>query len=520
MTHQTESTRGVIFSDPRINLIKAHLESILELIELERDGQPVRVDGFHLKDLRDWTIPLPVPCLESLGSPSTYCNLKCVFCYENGNPPNEMIFSIKRPFLGVDEARARIKNYSSEESKCVAPRVAEVMEPFLNPQYLQILRMVRQKAPEEYFQLITNGSFLTEDTVAELAHLQPLEVLVSLNTANPGLRTRLMGDPHPEVAIRGISLLREYEIPFIGGLVAWPEFPINDVEETIRFFDEHHALAIKVHLGGYSRYFPLKKDLNFKRYWEQVIHLARKLREELRTPIVFSMELYVQDDSTPRVIGTIANSPAEKVGLKPGDVITGVGSHAVSTQFTARFYLERLKGSLMDLEIQRGKDTMKLAIKPPSEFRYPFTKVVYENSSLSGVMIAQGLNLLDLKRLERVIGDCGAARILLLSSRIMRPIVEEQLRGLNNLDDLELYIEVPEHRFWGGNIIVGDLYVVSDFVGCIQDFIKTKAFTPDLVVVPSTAFSLWGHDLRGVHYTEIERLTGARVELLRVDRIM
>ncbi len=171
-------------------------------------------------------------------------------------------------------------------------------------------------------------------------------------------------------------------------------------------------------------------------------------------------------------------------------------------------------------EIQRGRDTMKLAIEPPSEFKYPFTKAVYENSSYSGVMIAQGLNLLDLKRLERVIGDSGATRVLLLSSHIMKPIVKEQLRGLPNLDDLDLYVEVPEHRFWGGNIIVGDLYVVSDFVGCVQDFIKTRGFKPDLVVVPSTAFSLWGHDLRGVHFQEIERLTGAPVELLCVYRIM
>jgi hypothetical protein len=232
------------------------------------------------------------------------------------------------------------------------------------------------------------------------------------------------------------------------------------------------------------------------------------------------MELYVQGNSTPMVLGTIANSPAEKGGLKPGDIISQVGPHAVSTQFTARFYLERLKGSPIDLEIQRGRDTLKLAIQPPSGFSYPFTKAVYDNSSLSGAMIAQGLNLLDLKRLERIISDRGAIKVLLLSSQVMKPIVEEQLRGLDIPDELELYIEVPEHKFWGGNIIVGDLYVVSDFASCIQDFIKTKAFTPDLVIIPSTAFSLWGHDLRGVHYTEIEELTGVRVELLRVDRIM
>ena len=519
MTHKENSSTDAIHADPITHLIQVQLESILKLVELERNGKPVKVDGFRLKIPGDWTIPLSISCLESLGSPSTHCNLNCVFCYELGNPP-QMAYYIKRPFLTVNEAEARLLYHSRKEGRCMAPSIAVVKEPFLNPQYLEILRRVRQRSPEEYFYLMTNGCFLTEDVVAELVQLQPLEIIVSLNTANLGLRRRLMGDPHPEVAINGISLLRRYEIPFVGGLVAWPEFPIDDFEETIRFLDAHDALMVKIHLGGYTRYFPIKKWLDVEGYWKQIIRLIKKLRKELSTPIVFSMELYVENESTPRVLGTLKNSPACKAGLRLGDIITRVGSHAVSTQFEARFYLERMKGSSIELEVLRGSDRIKLIIEPSTEFMFPFIRTVYESSRFSGIVIAQGLNLLNLRGLEKIVNDSSASRVLLLSSAIMKPLCEVLLCRFYDLGNLELFIEVPEHRFWGGNILVGDLYTVSDFVDHIKGFIKAKGFKPDLVVIPSTPFSPWGQDLTGVHYNEIERLTETRVELLRAERIM
>jgi wyosine [tRNA(Phe)-imidazoG37] synthetase (radical SAM superfamily) len=519
MTHKEYSNTDAIHADPRIHLIQTLLESILELVELERNGKPVMVDGFRLKNSRDWTIPLSISCLESLGSPSTYCNLNCVFCYELGNPP-QMAYSPKRPFLTVNEAEARLLYYSQKEGRCMPPPIAVVREPFMNPQYLEILRRVRRRSPEEYFYLMTNGSFLTEDVVVELIPLQPIEIIVSLNTANPELRRRLMRDQHPEVAINGISLLRKYAIPFVGGLVAWPEFPIDDFEETIRFLDAHDALMVKIHLGGYTRYFSIKKGLDVEEYWKQTICLVKKLRKELSTPIVFSMELYVENESTPRVLGTLKNSPACKAGVRPGDIITRVGSHAVSTQFEARFYLDRLNSSLIELEVLRESNRIKLTIEPPTEFLFPFTRAVYDSSRFSGIVIAQGLNLLDLRRLEKIINDSNASRVLLLSSALLKPLCEELLYRFYDMGNLELFIEAPEHRFWGGNILVGDLYMVSDFVEHIKGFIKAKDFKPDLVVIPSTPFSPWGSDLTGVHYSEIERLTETKVELLRAERIM
>lgn len=511
---------ATVYSDPRINLMKVQLGSLLELIEFEKDGRTVKVDGFRLKRLKDWTLPLNVSCLESLGSPSTYCNLDCVFCYEKGNPKRKTGWSVKSPLLSVNETRARLRNYSRQEGRVLAPIAAAVREPFLNRDYLKILKMVRVKMPQDYFYLISNGSFLTEENVAKLAKLMPLEILVSLNTANPKLRAKFMRDPNPEVAIKGIPLLRRYKVPFVGGIVAWPEFTIDDLENTIRFLDANEALKIKIHLAGRTRYFPLKKNIDFELHYEEVINLVKKLRKQIRTPIVFSMELYAENDSVPQVLGTIRNSPAEKSGIRPEDVIVKIGSRLVSTQYEARFHLKRLRGSAIELQICRDGNILHLIVNPSTKFKYPFNKSVYANHPFSGVVVAEGLNPLDLRKIEKIVGDSGAKKVLVLSSKVMKPLFEEQLCKFYDIGDCKFFIEVPEHRFWGGNIMVGDLYVVSDFVRHIDSFIEREGLKPDIVIIPSTPFSLWGHDLNGTHFSDIERLTGAKVELLRTARIM
>jgi hypothetical protein len=81
--------------------------------------------------------------------------------------------------------------------------------------------------------------------------------------------------------------------------------------------------------------------------------------------------------------------------------------------------------------------------------------------------------------------------------------------------------EVPENRYFGGNIILGDLLVVQDFIDHIRDYLARGNPRPDLVVIPSTPFGLgaWRRDLTGRPYMDIERATGVPVALLECERI-
>jgi len=82
-------------------------------------------------------------------------------------------------------------------------------------------------------------------------------------------------------------------------------------------------------------------------------------------------------------------------------------------------------------------------------------------------------------------------------------------------------VEVPVNDYFGGNILMGDLLVVEDFIRHIKKHISTNRANPDVVIIPSSPFSLgdWGRDLTGRVYLDIERCVGIPVELLECEPI-
>jgi hypothetical protein len=113
--------------------------------------------------------------------------------------------------------------------------------------------------------------------------------------------------------------------------------------------------------------------------------------------------------------------------------------------------------------------------------------------------------------------------VLLLTSTLVRPVLEQCLAESHLLSrpGLRLDIEVPRNRFFGGNVHMGDLLVVQDFIDHIKEYIDRTKKAPDLVVIPSTPFGLgqWGRDLTGRVYLDIKRDVGVHVELLECDTI-
>ena len=103
----------------------------------------------------------------------------------------------------------------------------------------------------------------------------------------------------------------------------------------------------------------------------------------------------------------------------------------------------------------------------------------------------------------------------------MMPTFEQCLAESRLFDgNVRIVIDVPENAFFGGNIIMGDLLVVQDFIECIERHLKSGD-KPELVVIPSSPFNLsgWGRDLTGRVYLDIEKNTGVPVELLPCDTI-
>jgi len=70
------SVKAFAREEPRIELIEATLRSLLSLVELEFEGEAVKVDGFRLRNLEDWRTAPETPLQLNLGSLSTACNCR------------------------------------------------------------------------------------------------------------------------------------------------------------------------------------------------------------------------------------------------------------------------------------------------------------------------------------------------------------------------------------------------------------------------------------------------------------
>lgn len=509
-----------IHTEPRMNYIKVLLESILSLVELEKDGRIVEVDGFRLKNIEDWLLKLPMSPLANLGSFSGYCNCRCQFCLEEGNPGGRIPYCKgQREYLSMSQVKTRLK-YFDEKTHMNLPRANTLfMEPFMNPHCLEILSAAKKAFPNNFIWVETNGTFLKRDVIRRLSDIGVDEVLISLNSATPEIRKSLMRDNHPEVAIEAVRLLRDFKIPFTGSVVPWPSVAFEDLEKTIRYLDENEALSIRIYLPAHTKFHPPDKLFDEK-FFRGSIRFINGLRNEIRTPIIFIPSLYVNNDNVPRIIGVIKNSPADKAGIKPNDIILGVESFDTWTHFEANYYMKELSKRPFRLRIDRDGKANGISIQPPSEYKYPYTKRVSSFISKTGIVMHDGFQLTDIRRLVKILVRSHPKKVLFLSTKIMKPLFKEQLKRFceEGLGDIDFRIEVPEHRFWGGNIFIGGIYMVSDFVECAKRMLTDKRFVPDLIIIPSSPFSEWGKDIMGEPYAELERRVGIPVEILRTQQ--
>jgi hypothetical protein len=118
--------------------------------------------------------------------------------------------------------------------------------------------------------------------------------------------------------------------------------------------------------------------------------------------------------------------------------------------------------------------------------------------------------------MKRVV-EIKAKHVLLMTSAIMEPVVAFLLASVPELDNLlgetNLYLWVPEHRYWGGHIILGDLYTCSDYLQAVNDFQEKQGLKPDLIILPNSFSPNNTTDLLGVSYSSLEYITGIPVEI-------
>ena len=485
---------------------------------------PVEPDGFRLKELSSWSFEKYNSVFEGLGSFSSHCNLKCKFCYEEGNP-----IGYEQTKLTLKEAATRLRYYRKEEDRGLPLfRQRIYKEPFTNKDLIPILKSVRSTHPEVEFHLTTNGSLLTEEILQELSGLLPINLCVSLNSSDPECREDLMVDKRSRNSIDMVTKFKSHGLPYAGSIVAWPEMDDKELVRTIKFLDENHARMIRISLPGFSRFYSQEPPFETKEAWGRILETILPLREAVKTPILVLPSLYHSPAFLPEVAGIISNSPAAKAGMRFGDVITTVNGQKAATRTGAQelLFTESRTGRI-EVEFKRGETTFReiLHESEASDQNYPYRPAGYPSSKAHpmGIILVDDLNPIWIVELLEKLATVKAKNILLMTSVIMEPLVAALLGALPGVDQLlgerNLYLWVPEHRFWGGNIILGDLYTCSDYIEGVRDFEKMHSIKPDLMVIPAS-FSPNGYvDLLGVSYSVIEQETGVPVILAKCSTI-
>jgi uncharacterized Fe-S cluster-containing radical SAM superfamily protein len=525
-------------SDPRILLIKSILESVTALIDIEAQGRSVDIDGFRLKDLELWACYESGGLMSNIGAVGAACNHRCDFCYEVGNTVARQ--KTNASIAEVETRRRYYRRVSNDVGKGLPTPVQMEWEPLMNPDYLSILELVRREYPDEPIAFTTNGSLLTVEKVRRLADFKPITPCVSVNYVTPLYRRRVLKDRSKGscVALRAIELLREHEIQFFGSIVPWYTVPLDEIEKTIEFLDKYAPLSIRLSLPGYSKHFSPAELFDTEAFWTEVLSLAERLKGRLNTPILHSPHYYHGESMEPVIDGVTFNSPAFHAGLRYKDKIFEINGRRILSKAQLRKKLAEMEASeeteYVELRFTRNGQERGIrfelnrlpGVRTPNPLdAYPYFPRGYTDTQAPpfGIEVAPGFHLTYLSQLADIIDQRKARRVLLFTTPLVRPILVQALRrfkGLRRLvEGVELRITVPGHEFWGGNIMVGDLHVVYDYVVHLRRLMGSTDYRPDLILIPSSAFSEWGVDLVGHSYKRIEREFGIPTLLIPCERV-
>ncbi len=211
-----------------------------------------------------------------------------------------------------------------------------------------------------------------------------------------------------------------------------------------------------------------------------------------------------------------------------GDVIKSVNGKKASTRTEAQELLfTECQASQIKVEYERGGKTFEVVLEgaEADEKNYPYRPAGYPDSRAHpmGIILIDDFNPMWVVKLLKKLATVKARNILLMTSAIMEPLVASILEVLPGVDKLlgerNLHLWVPEHRFWGGNIIIGDLYTCFDYIEGANDFERERSIKPDLIVIPGSFSPNRNTDLIGVSYSTIEQKTGASVIVAECSQI-
>ncbi|MDW7728423.1 MAG: radical SAM protein [Bacillota bacterium] len=408
------------------------------------------------------------------------CNLSCIFCSHRHNPPDIKAFS----FAPLSEGLwSDLAQYLDPGRKIIigesATRLREG-EPFTHPQIYRILERLRLLYPETAIQITTNAALINENALKILATLKPLEMVISLNSATAAGRNLLMNDFRPENALRVLSMMNNYNIPFHGSLVALPHLVgFDDLRKTIVFLDQAGALTVRLLLPGYTAFSDLAV-VPPPGTSEILYSFVSEIKSELKGVLLAEPPLIENLDSV--VEGVNVNSPAFSAGIMAGDIVTEI--NGIETLSRVGTFNTLYSSYNPVLTVKRGSDFIKVSSSK-------------KGSESFGLIMNYDLDPDQIKRVKESL-NLSASALMLLS----KPALKRWEVAADKFDIKNLTFQAVDSLYFGGSINCAGLLTVRDFQQAYNNANNPLSF--DNILVPAVAFDSNGQDLSGSSYLNLK----------------
>ncbi len=332
-----------------------------------------------------------------------------------------------------------------------------------------------------------------------------LALNVSLNSASPRGRRLLMGDgaERAERAIEGVRLLGRSTVRYSGSLVALPNVVgWDDLRETVLFLAANTATAVRVVAPAFSRLADPALLAETRDLHPALRRFVEDLPDTLPCPVL--LEPSRPSDLTPAVSGVLAGSPAQRAGVRRGDVFETIGGRKPRCRVEAWQWL--LPAGPVSVEVRRDGIARTAAWDNPAEGQ-------------AGVTMEYDFDPERMERLAEAIAGAGAkggGLSLLLTSELGHSIVKRVLELLR-IGPAAAQAVAAANLTFGGTIGAAGLLTVDDYLEAYRTWTDSRAagsHAPDQVIVPQESFDPRGFDLKRRHFSRLEQATGLPVHLL------
>ncbi len=423
---------------------------------------------------------------------TSVCNMACRFCSHRQNPPE--VITYRFGHLDYSLIEELITYLTTGGPVIIGESATKIIEgePFLHPDFKQIITLLRKSWPGKEIRITTNGSFLSREMVRFLHNdIGKIKLNISLNCASPEERVFLMSDSHPELVFNGLDELRRQQQKFDGSIVAMPHLMGREsLQDTIDLLVERGAETVRVFTPGFTA--STSSELKFKPELEGKLgNFVLQMNEKYGIPIILEPPFLKDLNAVVRAI--IPDSPADEAGIKQSDIITAVKGSEVISRVDAFNKLVRASRPLV--EIKRSGRIIELLVNKEKGER-PGVVLDYD---LDPAVLAEFREKLTRNRDKDIIVITSV-----LAGKLIRSIVAE-------FTNVNARVIPVESKFFGGSIRSAGLLVNDDIKFAIKQLSEENI---DLIILPGIIYDIFGKDLTGKSYSEIASCFNADLEIM------